>query len=127
MNHNANTPRPSVWFWYVIYCVFMFFTYFLFCIYLYFLITSEKEWVTSPFADTIITRMEAAWSSLLGGSAALAIGYIIAPFLPRKPWVWVYGIVAICIGFSNCCLLPATIPILIFWLKPETKQFYHSG
>ena len=47
------------------------------------------------------------------------------PFvLPRKPWVWVYDIVIIVIGMTSCCCIPACVPLLIFWLKPETKIWF---
>jgi len=50
--------------------------------------------------------------------------YILAPFFPKKPWAWIYGIVMICIGMTSACTLPASIALLIFWLKPETKQYF---
>ena len=58
-----------------------------------------------------------------GGSVAVEA----ALFLPKKPWVWVYGIVAVCVGLPNCCFLPLSIPVLIFWLRPETKQYFGWG
>lgn len=45
-------------------------------------------------------------------------------FLPHKPWTWIYHIVLICLGMTSCCLLPLTIPLLINWLKPETKALF---
>ena len=35
------------------------------------------------------------------------VPFAIAPFLPRKSWVWVFGIVLICIGLTSTCCLPA--------------------
>ena len=55
------------------------------------------------------------------------IPYAIAPFLPRQSWVWVFGLVLICIGLSSLCCLPACIPLLLVWLKPEMKAFYGRG
>ena len=66
----------------------------------------------------------------LQGTMMLALGFIflipfaIAPFLPKVPWVWVYGIVMIAIGMTSLCCLPATIPLLIFWIKPEARQYF---
>lgn len=52
-------------------------------------------------------------------------GVFLAPFfLPRKPWVWIYDIVLIGIGMTSCALWPATIPLLIFWLKPQVQRYY---
>ncbi|MDH3492868.1 MAG: hypothetical protein OEM82_04915, partial [Acidobacteriota bacterium] len=55
---------------------------------------------------------------------AFAAVYGIALVLPRKPFNWIYGIVMIAIGLTSCCLLPATVPLFLFWLKPETKRFF---
>jgi hypothetical protein len=52
------------------------------------------------------------------------VPYASVPFLPRKSWVWILGLVLICIGLTSACCLPASIPLLIFWIKPEMKAFY---
>lgn len=50
--------------------------------------------------------------------------FAIALFLPRKPWVWVYSLVLIIIGLMGCPTVFASVPLLIFWLKPETKAYF---
>ena len=52
--------------------------------------------------------------------AACALPFFFSP----RPWLWVYNLVIICLGMTSACLLPACIPLLIFWLKPETKEYY---
>jgi hypothetical protein len=47
-----------------------------------------------------------------------------APFLPKRRWVWIYDLVLICLSFTGCCIAFG-IPLLIFWLKPETKAFFN--
>jgi membrane-bound metal-dependent hydrolase YbcI (DUF457 family) len=75
-------------------------------------------------------RDMSAEEAKLMGAVILTVGlvffvpYGMAPFLPRKRWVWVFGLVLICLGLSSACCLPACIPLLIFWLKPEMKAFY---
>jgi hypothetical protein len=54
----------------------------------------------------------------------MMIPFIVALFLPRKPWVWIYGIVTMVLGVFGCCCFPASIALLIFWLKPEVKEYY---
>jgi len=49
--------------------------------------------------------------------------YVVAALVPYKPWGWVYGLVAICFGLSSC-LVFAAVPLLIYWLKPETKAAF---
>ena len=61
---------------------------------------------------------------VLGLSALLAGGFIASFFLPVKPWAWTYHLVLICIGLTSPCCLPVSIPLLIFWFKEETQQFF---
>lgn len=56
--------------------------------------------------------------------AIFFIAFAIALFLPPKPYNWIVGIVLIALGLTSCCLLPATIPLLIYWVKPETQAFF---
>ncbi|HXG82737.1 MAG TPA: hypothetical protein VNI84_01810 [Pyrinomonadaceae bacterium] len=57
------------------------------------------------------------------GAIFLAV-FVVFLFLPRKPYNWIVGIVAMALGMTSCCLLPALIPLLIYWVKPETKVFF---
>lgn len=63
----------------------------------------------------------------IGMGVALAAGFALALLVPPKPWGWVVGMVAICISLTSCACMPAGIPLLIYWLKPETKEYFgHS-
>jgi hypothetical protein len=57
----------------------------------------------------------------------MMIPFIIALFLPRKPWVWIYGIVTMVLGAFGCCCLPASIALLVFWLRPEVKEYFGAA
>ena len=59
--------------------------------------------------------------------AAFLVLYAVGLFLPRRPWGWVYGVVLIALGMSSCLTLPATIPLLIAWLKPEMKARFQMS
>ena len=48
----------------------------------------------------------------------------IALFLPPRPYNWIVGIVMMAIGLTSCCFIPFLVPLLIFWMKPETKRFF---
>ena len=50
--------------------------------------------------------------------------YGVAALLPPKRYNWIVGIVSNALGFSSCCLWPAVIPLLIYWVKPETQAFF---
>jgi MFS family permease len=74
-------------------------------------------------------RVELIIQSILLGGVGLVLTIVCALpfFLPRKPWVWIYDLVIICIGLSSCCCLPASLPLLIYWVKPETKQWFQQN
>ncbi len=112
---------PPVWPWYVGYCVLMALLYLLVggagLLALFIdLATLELE------EDAMIVRIQGVLFLVLG--LIFMIVYAAAPFLPKRPWVWIYGLVMIAIGIASICCLPVTIPLLIFWLKPETQQFF---
>jgi len=56
--------------------------------------------------------------------AVFFLVFAVALFLPPKPYNWIVGFVMMAIGMTSCCCLPAVIPLLIFWIKPETQQFF---
>ncbi|MBX3261565.1 MAG: hypothetical protein KF782_17915 [Labilithrix sp.] len=49
--------------------------------------------------------------------------FALGAFVPYKPWGWIVGLVAICLGLSSCTAVFA-IPLLIYWMKPETKAAF---
>jgi hypothetical protein len=54
----------------------------------------------------------------------IMVCYVAAPFLPRAKWVWIMDIVLICLGLPVCCLWPISVPLLVYWVKPETKAYF---
>jgi hypothetical protein len=113
----------KVWFWYRVYCAAMALMYL--CVAIIGVITL--------YAGIDISKQggqESGGKIMLIGGLYVALGIIfaipygISPFLPRKPWHWIYGIVLISIGLTSCLCLPACIPLLIFWLKPEAKWMF---
>jgi len=54
----------------------------------------------------------------------LAATFVLPFFLEPRPWVWIYDLVLICIGLTSPCCMPASIPLLIYWLKPEVKAYF---
>ena len=115
---SLSQSAPPVYKWFVAYCIFMAVLY----------LIAAVMGIVFLFIDPS-PEMTAAEAKILG-AVMLIIGlvfcvpYAAAPFLPRQSWVWVLGIVLICIGLTSACCLPACIPLLIFWLKPEMKAFY---
>jgi len=66
----------------------------------------------------------------IGVVALSAIGvvfYGVAACVPRQPWGWLLGLIAI-VGtvFPFLITVAGTIPLLIAWVKPGTKQYFYS-
>ena len=117
-NAPLNLAKPPVHTWFVVYCILMA------LLYLSLIPMGIMFLLIQPDQD--MSEMEAR----VMGIAFIIVGpvfsvpYAVAPFLPRKSWVWVLGLVLICIGLTSACCLPVCIPLLIYWLKPEMKTFY---
>lgn len=119
---------PAVWPWFATYCGVLAF--------LYFLVTALG--LTFLFIDPSLldtpgsTEKTSAMEMKLAAGIYTAIGlplflvYVTAPFLPKRPWVWIYDIVLIALSMSSLCCLPLGIPLLIFWLKDETKAYFNK-
>ena len=105
--------------WYRAYCALMALLY-LFCV------------VAGIFLLTAVPtdrNMSAEEAQITGGillfmGIALAVPFAIGVFLPQKSWAWMFGLVLICIGLTSVCCMPVTIPLLIHWIKPETKFYF---
>jgi hypothetical protein len=113
------TPAPPAVGWFKVYSAGMA------LIYLATLALSSIFFLLSP-EDLEMSRFEAMMlGTLLGGLGfVLLVVYLAVFFLPRRPWVWTYDLVLIAIGFTSCLTLPFSLPLLIFWLKPEVKQHF---
>lgn len=56
--------------------------------------------------------------------APLALLYLAGAVRTRPQWGWTYGLVLICLTLTSMCCLPLAIPLLIQWIKPETKAYF---
>jgi hypothetical protein len=119
MDRSIQPPPPPVWNWYVAYCVLMAILYLLVVVVGFvFLFMDPADLDSDPMQAKIMAFI------FIGVGLPLLVPYAIAPFLPRRSWVWIFDLVLICIGLTSACCLPAAIPLLIFWLKPETKVYF---
>ena len=119
----APIEPPPVWRWYVVYCVLMAALYLgVSVVGLFLLVAAPQLAAADPNEDALGLRIQGV--ILAGMGLVFITPFAIAPFLPKKPWAWVYHIVMIALGMTSVCCLPATIPLLIFWIKPETRQFF---
>ena len=104
--------------WFVAYCVVMALLYLVIAAMGIVFLVIEPP----PDEDPVEVKIMGAVFLVMG--LVFCVPYGATPFLPRKSWVWVVGIVLICLGLTSACCLPVCIPLLIYWLKPEMKAFY---
>ena len=114
-----NETGRKAFLWYRVYCGLMIALYLLVTVVGVFLAVVQPQSGTNSPEEMLITGIVYA---VLGGIFFLV--FAVALFMPRKSWNWVVGIVMIGLGMTSCCFLPFLIPLLIYWLKPETKAFF---
>lgn len=112
---------PSVWKWQVSYCVLLAAMYLVVALMAWYL-KGHPEMIPDKHRDLNGAVSYIYFSVFI----FLAFLYSIGPFLPRRPWVWVYHLVLICFTMTSCCCIPLAIPLLIFWIKPETRAFFSA-
>ena len=114
-------PKPAVWNWYVLYCVLMAVLYLAVTIVGATMFVFATDWADSVDEDAIVLRVQGALFAATG--FALFWLYAVAPLLPKKKVAWIMGFITIGVGMTSACCLPATIPLLIFWLKDDLKAY----
>ena len=113
-----NVATPPIFKWYVVYCVLMALGY------LALSVMGVAFMFMEPERDMSAEEAKVMGAVFIILGLAFCFPYAIAPFLARKSWVWVFGLVLICVGLTSLCCLPVCIPLLIAWLKPDVKKFY---
>ena len=107
---------PKVIQWFKIYSVVQCLLYLAFSLFFFFAYPAETE-----------SEKEGAH---IGAALQLVVslGFFGAWVLPRfvrpRPWLWTYDLVVLEIGSLNIFVLPASIPLLKAWRKPETKKYF---
>lgn len=110
---------PSVIFWFKIYCGVL-------CV-LYLAVMAAA--LIFFFVGPEQFEMSGLFANLMGVLyLVLGLGLFAVCFLPLvlrpRPWVWTYDLIIIALGLSSPCLLPASIPLIIFWVKPEARIYF---
>lgn len=116
---------PAVWYWYVAYCVAMALLY-LMCLALGFVMLSFAEEMAAEDPEMSATQARVMGVVFIAMSIPLMLMYGIAPLMPKSKGAWILGIVNIALGLTSACCLPVCIPLLIFWIKPELKEFMNA-
>ncbi len=114
-------PRPPVVVWYKAYCALLTFTYMAVAALGVFFIVARHSLADAENPPE---------GFLLGGLVCVVVGsFFAAPclaalFLPPRPWVWIYHLVIICVGMTSACCIPICVPLLVFWIRPDTKAYF---
>ena len=118
----APTGPPAVLTWFKVYAVGMTLLYMLVIVAGVLIYVMADEFTGEPEMGPEEARIQGVVMIVVG--VPLAALFAAGAVLPRRPWVWIYDIVLIAIGLTSCCLWPATIPLLIFWIKPEARGWF---
>lgn len=122
----ANPPsqpvaKPPVVGWYKAYLGFLTFLFLL-------VVAVGVVFFVAPISPDDLDGMppELMGGIYLGSGIVMSIPCIVGFFLPRSKGAWIFHLVMICIGLSGCTIF-FSVPLLIFWLKPEVKDWYSAG
>lgn len=103
----SKRARPAVILWYRTYSIVSLLLYLSFVV----------QWqVFSP------ARLEGIGPAILIGLGITAF-FGVGALVPYKPWGWTYGLIVIAAGMIGC-LFMLSIPLVIFWSRPETKAAF---
>lgn len=114
--------KPAVVNWFLAYAIFMALLYLLCFVAGILILTLGADALADSGQDPMEAKIQ-GWVLLVIG-LPLAIAFAVGAMLPRRPWVWIYDLVLIALGLTSVCCMPATIPLLIFWIKSETKVWF---
>jgi hypothetical protein len=121
-------PKPQVCIWYNIYCS---------CFALLYILTAIGGLAVAIFATQIAEasgepdKQAAASGNFAAGivmsviSIPLTILFIVGLMIPRKTWGWGYGFIPIAIGLTSPCCLPASLPLMLYWLRADNKRWFN--
>lgn len=114
-----NETGRKTFFWYRVYCGVMTVLYLATIALGIFLATTAPRTRDYSSEETFI--MGIVYTVL--GVVFLLI-FAVALMLPRKSYNWIVGIIMMALGMTSCCFVPFLVPLLIYWIKPETKAYF---
>ncbi len=72
--------------------------------------------------DPAEARFAAAVYTTLG--AVFLPLFLIGTCLPRRSFGWTLGIILLALSIPTCCCVPVSLPLLFFWIRPETRAYF---
>ncbi len=119
--------RPKVVKWFKVYCWVLAVLYaFVILFSIPFFIMSVNPEFMTPESEEEMPPVVALLMGILvsGMGLMLLVMSLMGVFLRPRPWVWIFSLVMICFGMTSACFLPACIPMLLFWIKQDVKDYY---
>ena len=117
--------KPKVCLWYNVYCS---------CMLLLYVVVAALGVAMVIFIDELSPPNDAERAGNIAAGILMAIAsvgmmllFALGLLIPRRKWGWVYGFIPIAIGLTSPCCIPASLPLLWFWLKPENKEWFNVG
>lgn len=124
--------RPQVITWFKAYCALMIVVYTLVAV-LGGVMIANPDALIDPDAgagSSVPTSQDEAMIMgviYLGLGVVLGIAFVVPFLLPRRFGSWIYDLVMICLGLTSVCCMPVTIPLLIFWIKEDTRLWFKNA
>ncbi len=114
--------NPQVKTWQLVYVVLMAILYLLFAFVGIFLWVSADSLAAIPNADP--NGPDAMEMQLIGiiytfAGFGASVVFVVGLFWRRGMGGWIYTLILIVLGLTSCCTWPATIPLIIFWIKDK--------
>ena len=129
---SSGVGPPSVLFWFRLFCGSLALLYALFFLFGLIMaavpsLAQRLQDSTTPGAE-MATFVNVAMGLLYAGSGLLFfLLYAAGAVAPQRPWFWIVGLLLIAFSFTSCCCLPVGIPLLIAWIKDETRNWFAAG
>jgi hypothetical protein len=117
MAPRAARGRPAVIMWLRIYASVALVLYVGFAVVGVSVYSTHLHDATVTMADQGTVAALSVLSLLFGGL------YAVAAVVPYKPWGWTVALIAICLGLTSL-LVFFSVPLLVHWLKPQTKAAF---
>lgn len=121
----VDEPAPSVWRWYQVLCVFLAVVNAVLAA-LGVWIGTNLDWLVSLSENPESDRAALAQGGpvLIGTGIAFAALNLMLLTFPRKPWAYLVHLGNILAAIFLCCPAPLAIPLLIFWIRPEAREYF---
>jgi cell division protein FtsW (lipid II flippase) len=114
------TP-PPVWRWYVAFCWLLAAANFGLAILGLDMIRQPEKFTSEVFDLETIRQIGMLG---LGTGIVFIVLNILMTRLPTKPWAWVTHLTNILVPMVFCCPIVICIPLLVAWMRPETKAHF---